>query len=498
MKKTFLTSSFLMLLVLLMASNAIEVRTAIPGVKVYLNNSYKGETQAFGNINILRIDKLTQGKYTLRCTYENYNPYIQEISISASQPVQVINVDFAETRPKVEDLTSSEKGAQMRQTGIIVVQSIPTGASVKVNSINAVADCRLTDVPVGNCNVEVSFPSRSNLKTSFDLPAGKIVTVVADFFKNTITTDVKYTVTISSSPSSNLFIDGKLIGTTPLTRDLTSGNYEIELKKDGYQPVKQTIRVIRNDFLDFTLSPLGKLNINVWQEDARVFVNNQRIDDLKKDISLPVGNATVRIEASKAFTESFSVPIQANSTTFLEVSLITDLDAIERMNILKRSYKTWEDFYDKTQEKQLVKIERGAHDSIVQTVVILVGGVFVAVSDLVISPVIIASLILGKPLFGGEPDPNAEYYAAATGKKFYSILHMIFDPNSFTKVVKKRYPDAQHNNMLKTTASQRASEHNQVINERISSIQKGLQNSFVRYRINNGAVVNITPAAHKL
>ncbi|MDD2332405.1 MAG: PEGA domain-containing protein, partial [Candidatus Cloacimonetes bacterium] len=297
---------------------------------------------------------------------------------------------------------------------------------------------------------------------------------------------------------SNLFIDGKLIGTTPLTRDLTSGNYEIELKKDGYQPVKQTIRVIRNDFLDFTLSPLGKLNINVWQEDARVFVNNQRIDDLKKDISLPVGNATVRIEASKAFTESFSVPIQANSTTFLEVSLITDLDAIERMNILKRSYKTWEDFYDKTQEKQLVKIERGAHDSIVQTVVILVGGVFVAVSDLVISPVIIASLILGKPLFGGEPDPNAEYYAAATGKKFYSILHMIFDPNSFTKVVKKRYPDAQHNNMLKTTASQRASEHNQVINERISSIQKGLQNSFVRYRINNGAVVNITPAAHKL
>ena len=176
--------------------SAIEVRTDKANVKVYLNDSLIGTTSTFGNINIKRIQNLKAGSYKIKCVYEEFDPSIKHVSVGANE-VKVVEVNFSQKGIKVEGLTDTEQGQQVKQTGIVIVKSKPTGATVVLNGNQATADCRFSDVAVGECNVRISFPGRESLATSFQLAKGNTVTVIADFFNNTIETDVKYTVTFS-------------------------------------------------------------------------------------------------------------------------------------------------------------------------------------------------------------------------------------------------------------------------------------------------------------
>lgn len=44
---------------LIAGQNSLEIRTKHPGVSVYLNDAYRGRTEVYGDINILRFDGLT-------------------------------------------------------------------------------------------------------------------------------------------------------------------------------------------------------------------------------------------------------------------------------------------------------------------------------------------------------------------------------------------------------------------------------------------------------
>ena len=59
------------------------------------------------------------------------------------------------------------------------------------------------------------------------------------------------TMNVKSTPGmADVYIDGKLVGRTPLMHDLLVGNHTIELRKQGFKDYKQSIRVEENNIVD--------------------------------------------------------------------------------------------------------------------------------------------------------------------------------------------------------------------------------------------------------
>jgi hypothetical protein len=64
---------------------------------------------------------------------------------------------------------------------------------------------------------------------------------------------------VSSFPSANVYIDGKLVsGETPFNTEIEKGRHKIELKKEGYQPVQEDIHISENIDLIRKLVPIEK------------------------------------------------------------------------------------------------------------------------------------------------------------------------------------------------------------------------------------------------
>jgi hypothetical protein len=54
------------------------------------------------------------------------------------------------------------------------------------------------------------------------------------------------TLTVRSTPSGVLYIDGVKVGRTPISRRLTPGTYRLRLEQKGYRPVAETIVIKAN------------------------------------------------------------------------------------------------------------------------------------------------------------------------------------------------------------------------------------------------------------
>ena len=64
-------------------------------------------------------------------------------------------------------------------------------------------------------------------------------------------TPIMGTLNIMSTPGMvDVYVDGKLVGRTPMMHDLLIGNHTIELRKQGFKDYKRSIRVVENNVVD--------------------------------------------------------------------------------------------------------------------------------------------------------------------------------------------------------------------------------------------------------
>ena len=122
--------------------NGIEIYTESPDVKVYLNDKYIGVSEELFDMNILRIENIKAGFYTLRCELPGFDTQISTIRVKADE-ILTQYVHFE---------------AQLKSTGTIKILSKPSQAKIVLNGdIKGVSDLTIEDISTGIKRVEIYF-----------------------------------------------------------------------------------------------------------------------------------------------------------------------------------------------------------------------------------------------------------------------------------------------------------------------------------------------------
>lgn len=465
----------------LFCENALEVRTTIPGVMVYIDNTYVGSTESIGELHLLWLENIRPGRRLLKCTHGNLEPYYESLVIPSSGLVRR-DIQFGEGMYEFE--LSEESRTQ--RTGAVIIKSRPTDASVKLNDIKAQTDCRFSDIPSGNCVIEVSSPGRTPLRTSFQLPPDEIVTVVADFFDNTITSDVKYQINFTSEPRANLYINERYIGTTPISRNMKMGNYAVELKQDNYKTIVENININRNVDLSYKLIPLGNLRIDVKQQDARIFVNGKLEGNGSVELTVGEGDVEIKIESITDLDESFRVPVRKFQTTYTKVNLVSDRNAASNLVRLRNSKRTWKDYYT-----EVNPLERDAEYSSSKHF-------WGCVTWTVFSPLTILADLMIVIALALNPDEDKVYImtddgsvAYAKRNEWFCFTEMFFDKDVFTYYTESI---SDYQERLRKKAEEKAVENNLLVEEKTENLMRTINKGYIKYRIGDGEFVDIKPS----
>jgi hypothetical protein len=122
--------------------------------------------------------------------------------------------------------------------GLLVVNDLNPGESAKV-----LFQCDSVGAPV---TLSIGAKNNAGVPTSFKTIPFQI---------------------ISTPPGANLKVDGKEVGMTPTTVNLTIGNHNVELQKDGYGPTATPVDIAADDLpngsIKITLAGLANDVVNL-------------------------------------------------------------------------------------------------------------------------------------------------------------------------------------------------------------------------------------------
>lgn len=141
--------------------------------------------------------------------------------------------------------------------------------------------------------------------------------------RTTLTTGVA--VLESFPPGSEVFIDGRLVGKTPIKTELPAGEHTVEFRDGAKSRTAKIVVPARNqvvESVDWTAKPLGDLHVNSDPGGARVFVDGKfrgttplTVDDL------PAGAHVVLLETPSGSVRR-TVTIETNQTVELNETLV--------------------------------------------------------------------------------------------------------------------------------------------------------------------------------
>jgi hypothetical protein len=267
----------------------IQVQTEKPGVKVTVDDVYRGETAKGVGGMIYILVPLTPGKHVLRCEYPGMKTLVDPGIMIIDGQYLPYQVKFEQPKVQVTS-TSTETGKQQVETGTIIVNSKPSPAYVDLDG-SRMGHTRavLAQVAVGVHRVRVYFDSDTQLATDVELAADQTVTIMADFSATParIWTDAKYAVSFVSDPPGTLTLDGKVVGDLPKTVTLQNGRHSFSVSRDGYRTVEQSIDV----------SGLKLYKLALEKIDWRILVTSD-----------PAGSS-VQVDGKEAGVTPASVPV---------------------------------------------------------------------------------------------------------------------------------------------------------------------------------------------
>lgn len=176
---------------------------------------------------------LKAGKYVVECKQDRHRTTSISINVKA---------DKAET---------FEVPAPIAITGSLYVSSSPSGATIEIDGKEVGTTPQLLqDVLIGNHQVSLIRQNYKRETTSVTIKEGQTENLSQKL------KDIAQ-MTIDSKPSgAKLFINGEDVGTTPYTKEMSSGDYMLELRMNKYKTFKESVHLDgSHPHKDITLEP---------------------------------------------------------------------------------------------------------------------------------------------------------------------------------------------------------------------------------------------------
>lgn len=183
---------------------------AAPGVEIYINDEKVGVERWSGD--------LKSGVYSVECRKPKHKSVVEMIKIE-------------ESNDRVIELRSP-----VPITGVMVVTSAPSGATVNVDGkYRGKTPMFIDSLLIGSHKVELSMPNYKSETTTVEIRENETAEC------NVTLSDIAR-MRIESSPSgADLYIDNRKVGATPYEKSMPSGYYNVRLSKNGYQDFSKRV-----------------------------------------------------------------------------------------------------------------------------------------------------------------------------------------------------------------------------------------------------------------
>jgi hypothetical protein len=158
--------------------------------------------------------------------------------------------------------------------GLVIVHSEPAGADVEVDgAFRGKTPLLMADLPVGRHRMRISKPGHTGKEVEHTvrdrIPARISVSLTSD----------AASLSVESSPTgARVTVDGLSKGNAPCTTEMQPGEHTVEIAMDGYQPVRQTVRLVanRSETVRVDLKELtSEIQVVSTPPKAKVYVDDQ-------------------------------------------------------------------------------------------------------------------------------------------------------------------------------------------------------------------------------
>lgn len=230
----------------------IDANVSTNGASVYATNSLTNQVTRLGTVPLSPI-RLSSAPYMIKLHKENYRDTTFMVDISDGKTVTLEPV-LQENSTRV--ILKSKDFATIYMNGSALGKGIWTGK-----------------VEYGQHLVEVRADKYRSTYTSIQVRQSDTIQV----FTLNDPMPIYGSIVVTGSPNdAQVYVDNKLMGTTPLILDrLMLGNYQLRVDKDGYSSYMQRFTVEENEeqTLQYTLS--GNTPVEQAQEDAERIAREQ-------------------------------------------------------------------------------------------------------------------------------------------------------------------------------------------------------------------------------
>ena len=228
------------------------------------------------------------------------------------------------------------------QGGSVLITSRPEAAEVVIDGrIAGSTPLVLTGQPVGRYTAQLRSPNYAEVSLNWEIRGSRPVTIRADLKSNI------GEIRVSGEPDkARLFIDGRLVGTTPYRGSLAVGKHPIRIERDGYLPYNGHITVelgqAAAENYTLTASP-GALEITSIPSGAQVTIDGKARGVTPLVLQdIPAGQYEIAVSLSGFDREEETVEVAAGAKVTRKFSLSSSRGGIE-LNVYPAGVKVYMD-----------------------------------------------------------------------------------------------------------------------------------------------------------
>jgi len=265
----------------------LEITSIPDGAEVFIDEEKKGTTP----LNL----ELAVGTHALSLVHPNYE-----------QKQENIRIETGQTLAK-EYLLDQKTGYALEVT------SEPSGARVYIDgTYRGTTPVRNLELTASTGTMRVRKDGYGYKDVRLDLTSGpnrQHVTLEQQTFR----------LTLNSEPAGALvYLGGRELGATPVTRTLSAGTYKIRIAKEGYQSQEVTIHLDKDLEQSYTLASAVQVSLQIKvRPKANVFMDGQLLREVPPTLNLKVlaGQHTfdfISEDSEKKYTTTVDIQPGAN------------------------------------------------------------------------------------------------------------------------------------------------------------------------------------------
>ena len=181
-------------------------------------------------------------------------------------------------------------GSPFTVNGSIEIISAPDQAMVHIDGKKKGLTPFKTELAVGQHTLKIHKQGYEDYTQAFEVVPGENKSIGVALVK---LTDVSIT---SKPKGAAIYMDGSLIGTTPLKMKLPTGKHQLQLELLGYGEWAEEIIIVEDYSNKITLQKLYEINFSSEPIAAEVFMDNTYLGDTPFRGDYPAGEHLIKIQ----------------------------------------------------------------------------------------------------------------------------------------------------------------------------------------------------------